>query len=392
MPAIPLVRLTALAALASLLSVSAPEAQAQLSCQPLLQGLRGPLGLALGPRGDLLISETGSLAELRGRLSLMTRDGLRRTLLDGLPSGVSDVGGASGPAGLLLRGRTLYMALGVGDVAVGGPVRGTSLPNPAGPSSPLFSAVLALQFSTDVEQSGGGFMLQPGDDHRLAAGERLTLRNPAGERMQLRRVTDFPNSVPAPLPFLPGNVQNANPFQLAAQDEALFVSDGGRNLVWRVDLASGSNVALTAFPDIPNPAFPVGPPTQQAVPTGLGLQDSRLLVALFRGAPFVAGTSAIEQIDPATGSRQPLIGGLKQAIAVQPLAARWGGGLLVMQHSSVGLFFDGPGLLQHYPTPTDAPRLLANCLSLPTALAVDAKRGRVYVAEEGGRLVAVDLP
>ena len=89
---------------AALLALAPLLASAQLACTPLLQGLRSPGGLAVTPRGDVLISETGTVSELRGRLSLMSAEGLRRTLLDGLPAGIADVGEASGPAGLALRG------------------------------------------------------------------------------------------------------------------------------------------------------------------------------------------------------------------------------------------------------------------------------------------------
>ena len=63
-----------------------------------------------------------------------------------------------------------------------------------------------------------------------------------------------------------------------------------------------------------------------------------------------------------------------------------------MQHASVGPFFGGPGLLLRYATPAGPAQTLASCMTRPTALAVDAKRGRVYISQLDGQLVAVDLP
>ena len=378
---------TALLALALSL---APDVRAQASCSTLLSDLRSPGGLAITPHVRLLIGESGTLGHLVSRISLLDEDGRRRTLLDGLPAGVADVGEPSGVAGLALRGRTLYVAIGVGDVVIRGPLPGSAQPNPAGPSSPLFSSVLALHFSADVERGEGGFTLLPGDDWRLAQGQTLELHNASGERMTLRRVADMPNHVPRPLPSFPANVQSSNPYQLALAHEALFVTDGGRNLVWRIELGDGLLSELASFPDIANPLFGiVGGPMLQAVPTGIARAGDQLLVSLFRGAPFPPGTSTIQQLNPVTGGNQALHGGLKTAIAVEPLAKRWGGGLLVMQHASLGPFFGGPGLLLQLRDGGTQP--IANCLSRPTAMAIDERRGRVLVSELGGRLLAVPL-
>ncbi len=127
----------AVARLASLLAVAAalgaPTARAQSTCTALSTGLLGPLGVALTPHGRLLVAEAGLHAANTGRLTIVEADGRQRTLLDGLPSGIADVGDASGPADVLLRGRTAFVAIGVGDVGVmgtnasGQPVRGSTV-------------------------------------------------------------------------------------------------------------------------------------------------------------------------------------------------------------------------------------------------------------------------
>lgn len=104
---------------------------------------------------------------------------------------------------------------------------------------------------------------------------------------------------------------------------------GGRNLVWKVGVASGAFSILADFPLVPNPLAPgVGGPFSEAVPTGIASSGGSLLVALFRGVPFAPGTSDVVPVDPPTGSyidpltggHIPLISGLKTAIGVLPIA------------------------------------------------------------------------
>src|SRR5215510_9846106 len=121
------------------------EASAQ--CTEFISGLRLPLGTVLSNQGNLLVSETGTSSIDSGRISVVDPAGNRRTLLDGLPSAINDVGEPSGPTGLFMRGRTLYVAMGVGDVGRPGPIPGTTIPNPSPVSSPIFSSILAMQFS-----------------------------------------------------------------------------------------------------------------------------------------------------------------------------------------------------------------------------------------------------
>ena len=121
-------------------------------------GLRFPLGIALSNQNNLLVSESGTTGvEHTGRISIVDKEGIRRTLLDGLPSATNDVNDPSGPAGLIIRGRTLYVAIGIGNTiqpaAPGSPVR-VGNPNPA---APIFSSVLAVHFSAHVEKTTAGF-------------------------------------------------------------------------------------------------------------------------------------------------------------------------------------------------------------------------------------------
>jgi len=344
------VSLWAIAALMSCFGL-AQLAQAVGECTEIASGLHLPLGTTLTNQGNLLVSESGTGA-MDGRISIFDPSGNRRTLLDGLPSGINDVGDPSGPAGIAMSGRHLYVAIGTGDVGRAGPCPGSDRPNPNGPSSPIFSSVLVIQFSSKVEATTTGFTLTMDDQQALANGQTVTLSDSGGNTITIRMIVDFPNYIAFPLPCFPDNVQLSNPYHLVAVEDTLYVTDGGRNLVWQVDLPTQSFAELVNFPNIPNPLFPnLGGPFLQAVPTGISAFDDQLFVTLFRGFPFPTGVSTVEQIDRFTGSDTTLISGRTSAIDVLPIAGRPrppalpGRNYLVLQFASEGPFFMGPGLL-----------------------------------------------
>ncbi|MDP9099790.1 MAG: ScyD/ScyE family protein, partial [Verrucomicrobiota bacterium] len=336
------------------------EAKAQCPVTDLTTGLLRPIGITLSQKDNLLVSESGTSNPNTGRISIVDLKGVRRTLISGLPSGISfEANAPSGPDGLFLRGRTLYVAIGVGDAVIAGPTQGTTAPNP-NPSSALFSSILAIHFSAKVEKTTTGFTLTLADQQTLANRTPVTLSNGSRDTITIELIANFPDYAPEPLPSFAGNVRNTNPFDLVAVGNQLFVTDGGRNHVWRVNLATGDYSILTAFPPIPNPLFnptppppSVGRPTSEAVPTGIAYVDGKLLVTLFRGFPFAQGTSVVEQIDPQTGRHGPLITGLKTAIDVLPIKADADDGsatrYLVLQHAS-GAFLSPPGLLLRFET------------------------------------------
>src|SRR6185369_7468369 len=69
-------------------------------------GLINPSKMIQGPSGSLLITEAGPTS---GRISLIDAAGVRKTLIDGLPSGFSGPNhDPDGPNGLVLDGKTLY--------------------------------------------------------------------------------------------------------------------------------------------------------------------------------------------------------------------------------------------------------------------------------------------
>jgi hypothetical protein len=353
----------------------------------LVSGLRFPLGITRSDGGNLLVAEAGTLGSPNtGRISIVDPTGTRRTLLDGLPSGTNDVGEPSGPAGLFMRRRTLLVAVGIGDAGLPGPFPGALLANPD-PSSPLFSSVLAIQFSADVENRTSGFQLRPRQHTALADLGRVHLSNDAGERATIELVADFPDLTP--LPDLPGIHRGVNPFDLVATRDRIYVTDGGQNLIWEVDPRTSAFAELVSFPQVANPIGGDLPPMTDAVPTGLRELDGELLVALLTGFPFAEGTSVVERVDPSSGSHVPLIEGLTTALDVLPIPhGRNPASHLVLQHASES-FFAGPGRLVH--VRADGTRqVVADCLSRPTSIVRDRHTGTLYITElVDGRVVTI---
>jgi len=388
----PGITLLALPLLALLLLASASGVRAQCPTSVHASGLKAPVKLLLSEKDKLLVAEAGD-GPNTGRISIVERSGLRRTLLDGLPSGFAPPEfKTSGPSGLALRGRTLFIIIGAGDGTLSGPVGGTEIANP-NPSSPILSSVLAVQFSARAEETTDGFTLVPSDHEALKNGERLTLHDGEGNRLTVRLVADFPNSVPAPRPGLPDLVRPSNPFGVAVKEEQLYVVDAGMNMVRRVDSETGDTSTLITFAPLSNPLFPFGPPFIDPVPDSIRLYGEQLLVTLLTGFPFPQGLAEVRQVAIADGSNATLISGLSSAIDVLPMKALGGEDQFFTLEFSANQLAQAPGRMRLYAAPGKPPVVIANCLITPTSMALDRKTGEMFVTEIfTGRIVRVQLP
>ena len=99
----------------------------------------------------------------------------------------------------------------------------------------------------------------------------------------------------------------------------------------------------------------------------------------------------MEQVDPVTGTHSPFITGLNSAVGVLPLRDQANSDYLVLVHASFGPFFEGPGLVQRFATPNSPGAIATNCLMFPTSMVLDAKTGTLFVAEQGGRVIAIRI-
>ena len=180
--------------------------------------------------------------------------------------------------------------------------------------------------------------------------------------------------------------------KLRPETDQLYVTDGGENKIWQIDLSTGSFKTLTQFPSDANPLYPgLGGPKEDAVPTGITYSEGRLLVALFRGVPFAPGTSGVEQVDPVTGGHKEFITGLTSAIDIKPIKNLGSTNYLVLQFSSIGPFLGGPGLVLRFTSPNSPGVVVTNCLGAPTAMTLDEKTGTLYVTGLSGDIIPIKL-
>lgn len=376
---------TILALVTSLALVA--TATAQCPGTTLTGGLQLPSKIIQGGKGNLIVAESGTFAPNSGRVSIVDAQGNRRTLVDGLPSGLNELGEPSGTSGVYLQGRTLYIVNGQGDATLAGPIPGTEVPNPA-PSSPILSSILALHFSAEVENTTNGFTLSLADHQTLKDGDQVNFDNGQGDEIALELVADIPNYVPAFLPFFPANVRHSNPYGIARVGENLFVSDGGMNVVFAVNIDSGSISTLTAFPPIPNPLFPgFGGPFIEAVPDSISESDGQLLVTLLRGFPFLPGNASVMKVNPSTGAATALITGLTSAIDVLAVKEKGNTRYLTLEIST-NLLAGDPGRLQSFATAAGPGTVVSNCLISPSSMVSD--KDNLYVAEIfTGRIIRI---
>src|SRR6185369_13026628 len=230
---------------ALVLAFTSISASAQAGTTSVLTaGLNTPTRISVSPQGNLLVAEAGN-GPNTGRISIIDpATGSRRTLVDGLPSGFAPPeGDASGPSGLEMRGRTLYVVIGAGDGTMNGPVPGTELPNP-NPSSPFLSSVLSIRLSALAEDTTQGFTIAAADQGSLGFKK---LSDGAGNELVIELVTNFRNFSEEPIPGFPTTVRASNPFGIALRGNTLYVVDASQNLVWEVDSDTGATRRFVTF-------------------------------------------------------------------------------------------------------------------------------------------------
>jgi hypothetical protein len=364
-------------AAAALLCAHAAIAQ---TATVLATGLQNPMKVILGPRGNLLVAENGKTPN-SGRVSIVDRSGNRRTVIDGLPSGLSSPNNdPDGVTGLAIQGRTLYIVIGEGDTIRSGSAPGTQVPNPAGVSSPLFSSLLRLRVETDIDRLSGPFHLTNDDQLSLADGNDVSLTSDAADKASIFVITDFRDVVPDPVTIY----RNSHPFGISFHSEApdsVFIADAGRNTIWRVPLNLGRQKLLTRFAPVKSTV--PGPPFSDAVPDSIHAWDGQLLVTLLTGFPFTPGQSRVMRVDPLTGETAPFIVGLNSAIDVAVRQVRdarpqfWVLEFSANQSARPPL----PGRLLRYDTALGT--VVLNDLVTPTSIALDAQSGDLFITEMG---------
>jgi DNA-binding beta-propeller fold protein YncE len=281
--------------------------------------LKAPTRLLVTEGGNLLVAEAGEGINT-GRVSIIDRAGQRRTLIDGLPA-APRCGELfeknSGPAGLALRGTTLFIPIGAGDNcgepdAGGGDdegylsfhgnsktaFNGTAFVENPNPASPLLRSILTFKFTEPIDALAGGFSLPAILHAVVASGAEITLTGTGGAQAQLRQLVQFPFQPAECLyPGLFGDCPNyaSDPSALALFGQSLFVVDGRLRVVYQTSLETGAFVThplclndseCESFGFRSNAPFPAN--------TGLSVAGDKLLVTLDSGD--------IRSLDPTTGA------------------------------------------------------------------------------------------
>lgn len=368
-----------------------PHASAQTP-QPIATGLLRPAKILETPLGNYIVSEVGSTPNT-SRLAVLDRSGNRRTLIGGLPCAISAANTLSGVSGVYLRGRTLFTCIGEGNPTLPGPVPRTEVVNP-NPASPLFSCVLAVTFSANTEKETSGIQLSVADHQALKEGERLVRLDAEGNKITIEVVVDFPDYIAEPVAALATNVRHSQPYGVVADDDYLYVVDGGFNVVHKAEIVSGSFSTLVAFTNIANPLFgTIGGRTVEVVPTSIRWDGDRLVVSLLSGFPFPAGTSQVTAIDPVSGAQTPLLTGLSSAVDVLPLRHNGAAvGYLALEYSLAHLA-GAPGRLLLFDATGTTSTTVATGLLAPASMIYDRKSEDVVIGLINvGEIISVPLP
>jgi len=242
----------------------------QFTATPLVPagGLVNPIGLSVDERGQAWVSESGT-GQNDARVSLVTPDGRVFPVLTGFASVLSR-GTPEGISHLLYRAGTLYVL--------------------EGGTGKLYTA--------DVSA------FRPGDPPRTARGL------PSEDIGSFVRAQNLTNPV------------NTNLYHLTFDpDSNLYIVDAGANAIIR---RGKTTHALSVFARLPNVT-----PTAESVPTGIVYDGQQFLVSTLSGAPFVAQTAKLFQVNLAGAvSARPggytAMTGLVLSANNQPLVLEYG--------------------------------------------------------------------
>jgi hypothetical protein len=364
--------------LVAVVAAMSPLAVAQTS-EVFTTGLILPIKVILAGNKSLLVSESGTTTPNTGRISLVNRStGKRRTLIDGLPSGVNNLGGSplpTGPSGLVLVGRSLYATIAVGD-AVQNVGPGLESPN-VKPSSRLYNSVLRIALPDGYENLSSPFSMSIADQEVLANGGTVDLRNSGGQRISMRMIINLQNFRKEPRENAPENVRSSNPYALEYFEKSLYIADAAFNQITRVNTVDGSHRTFVKFGTKPNPFFPdLGGPEIEAVPDSIHRVGSQLLVTLLTGFPFVEDLAEIRSVNLNGGKQNVLISNLTSAIDVLPAGTE---NQFFTLEFSTNLLQNEPGRLRRYTSPdADAVTLISDLIS-PSSMAYDKNKGAIFI-------------
>jgi hypothetical protein len=380
--------LTTLFWTAALMAVIAPDASGQTL---VMEGLQFPQRLIFSPGGNLLVSEGGTTQPNTARISSVSRQGTRRSLIEGLPGSPSHGIPAFGPGGMALDGRTLYVAIGEGDTNVGPPF----VINLEGPSSPIFHSIVQIRFSADVDAIHSAFSLAQVHHWALLDGHDVSLTNASGDRATVRLLTAFRPLVRNVIGGA-GRTRVSDPYSLWLEPggTTLYVVDSASETVMKVNTDTGRSVVLTRFQPDERPTA-AGPQFVDNVPTAICPVDGGFLVSFLTANPYPQGGSSVRMWKPDDGAwsrPSTVVNGL--TMTNDMICQRTAGGMfrvITVEYSVDPANRNVPsGRIQMFEG--GGTRVLADKLLLPVSIAQDPSGGDLYFATLPGMIFRLQAP
>lgn len=305
-----------LVGMAGLCSTAQVQAASGYTITEVMSGLVTPRGLAFAPDGSLYVTEVGS----------------------GGGIGAPNLIGGTGLAYLGYNGAVSRLFAGVQTRVL------TGLPSLAGAAGDDASGLQDIVFD-GTGQAYGLFGLGANPAQRDSLGAfgapylgTLALLGLNGSAT-VTTVADIARFESTENPD--GGAIDSNPFKFVRKaDGSFIVTDAGGNSFLHVS-NNGTIATLGVLPEKVNP-LPFGPPTYQAVPTGVSVgPDGSTFIGQLTGFPFPAGAAGIYRQDAGGGAIDSAYGGFTNIIDLDFDAS---GNLYVLQISSNGLASpNGPG-------------------------------------------------
>jgi hypothetical protein len=290
----------------------------------------------------------------------------------------------------------MYLVIGEGDQMLGTPPNYGL--NPRGPSSPIFSSVLTLRFSTDIDSVSAPLTLTQDDQYALLEFLDVELQNTAGQKVTISTLTQLRPAIRNLTPAAPYLiVRESNPYGavLDRGNQNLYLTDASRDSVYRIDTKTGRRELLVRFPPFQRQT---GTETTVVdnVPNGICFNGDELLVSFLSASRFPPGEGRVLSVDTRDGTVRPFIVGLTAVIDVGCSARRNGDSrfyTLEWTRDFANLAVPS-GRLRVWDDP--AGRTLVDNLVLPTGMATDPITGDIFIAEPfpltGARITRVPAP
>ena len=291
--------------------------------------------------------------------------------------------GPQGPAKFIVLNneKTLRITIGTGDATLYGE-NGIERPNPAGPASPLLSAVLTIKFSEAISNIYAPFYLSLEQHYAIAFGNKVRVNNADGVFADIALFFDFPDMLSR---LDNGHIVRSNTYGIAQLKGKTFITDASQNAFAMIGNYRRTHKRLITFPDskLPNNE------TSEAVPTEVTPFQGDLLLVLESGFPPKPGLSRVIRYHTNTGEFSPFITGLTKAIDILPVRHKGKSyGFYIVELTSKNF---GPGRLLYFKHREARPKILSNTLNYPTSVVRDnTDNTTLFVTESAaGNIVAV---